>query len=37
MAAARSLLSIVELGGYPDFAALYQRKGYEVSVASSMR
>jgi len=37
MAAALTLLSIVELGGYPDFADLYQRKGYEVSVASSMR
>lgn len=37
MAAAQSLLSIVELGGYPDFAGLYQNKGYEVSVASSMR
>ena len=37
MAAAQSLLSIVELGGYPDFAGLYQSKGYEVSVASSMR
>jgi len=37
MAATLTLLSIVELGGYPDFADLYQRKGYAVSVASGMR
>ncbi len=37
MAASQSLLSIVELGGYPDFTDVYQRYGYEVSVANSMR
>ena len=31
------LLSIIELGGYPDFRALYQRYGYEVIIESSMR
>ncbi len=33
----RRLLAIVELGGYPDFSALYRSAGYEVSVESSMR
>ena len=37
MAPSRHLLSIVEMGGYPDFAELYQAHGYQVSVASSMR
>lgn len=31
------LLSIMELGGYPDFSPLYQRLGYRVEVVSSMR
>jgi len=31
------LLSIVELGGYPDFAPLYKEHGYEVVTAKSMR
>jgi hypothetical protein len=31
------LLSIVELGGYPDFAPLYKEYGYEVAIAKSMR
>jgi hypothetical protein len=31
------LLSIVELGGYPDFAPLYQRAGYRVVVERNMR
>jgi hypothetical protein len=31
------LLSIVELGGYPDFRPLYQRAGFEVLVESRMR
>lgn len=31
------LLAIVEMGGYPDFAPLYQRKGYQVEKAHSMR
>jgi len=33
----RTLLSIVELGGYPDFAALYVRTGFTVERAPSMR
>ena len=31
------LLSIIELGGYPDFRGLYEKYGYEVIVESSMR
>ena len=31
------LLSIIELGGYPDFRGLYQQHGYDVIVESSMR
>lgn len=31
------LLSIVELGGYPDFAPLYQRAGFQVLVEHNMR
>ena len=31
------LLSIVELGGYPDFGPLYREYGYEVAVEKSMR
>ncbi|HSH30240.1 MAG TPA: hypothetical protein VK971_10065, partial [Thiohalobacter sp.] len=31
------LLSIIELGGYPNFASLYQRLGCEVIVEGSMR
>ncbi len=31
------MLSIVELGGYPDFRDLYRQHGYEVIVESSMR
>ena len=31
------LLSIVEIGGYPDFSSLYQQKGFEVEKAESMR
>jgi hypothetical protein len=33
----RLLLSIVELGGYPNFAPLYNECGYEVTVENSMR
>ena len=33
----RTLLSIVELGGYPNFAALYARAGFTVESVSSMR
>ena len=31
------LLAIVELGGYPNFAPLYQRAGYQVVVEHNMR
>lgn len=31
------LLSIVELGGYPNFAPLYERLGCRVAVENSMR
>jgi hypothetical protein len=34
---AKKLLSIIELGGYPDFKKLYESQGYEVIVESSMR
>jgi hypothetical protein len=34
---AKLLLSIVELGGYPDFAPLYRELGYEVAVETRMR
>lgn len=33
----RLLLAIVEMGGYPDFTALYRSKGYEVERVHSMR
>jgi DNA-binding NarL/FixJ family response regulator len=33
----RRLLAIVELGGYPNFAPLYERAGYAVSTIVSMR
>ena len=33
----KKLLSIVELGGYPDFSAIYQRAGFEVEMVTSMR
>lgn len=32
-----SLLSIIELGGYPNFNALYQGKGFQVECVDSMR
>ncbi|CAA6821982.1 MAG: Unknown protein [uncultured Thiotrichaceae bacterium] len=31
------LLSIIEVGGYPDFSPIYQQHGYDVVVESSMR
>ena len=33
----KTLLSIVELGGYPDFTPLYENLGYQVSLESQMR
>jgi len=32
-----TLLSLVELGGYPDFTSLYQREGFVVTAATSTR
>jgi hypothetical protein len=37
VAAARKLLAIVELGGYPDFRPLYERLGYTPVVVASVR
>lgn len=34
---ASQLLSIVEIGGYPNFASLYEQKGFAVEQADSMR
>lgn len=31
------LLSIIEIGGYPNFSALYQQKGFAVEQVESMR
>ena len=31
------LLSIIEIGGYPNFSPLYERAGFEVAVETSMR
>jgi len=33
----RLLLSIIELGGYPNFAPLYRELGYEVAIETRMR
>ena len=33
----KTLLAIIELGGYPDFRNLYKSFGYEVFLESSMR
>lgn len=33
----RRLLSIIELGGYPNLLPLYQRLGFEVEVVNSQR
>ena len=35
--AANTLLSIIELGGYPNFTALYEQAGYEVVSTDSVR
>ncbi len=34
---ARRLLAIIELGGYPNYAALYQQLGFEAEICVSMR
>ncbi len=31
------LLSVIEMGGYPDFTPLYRRAGYDVLVETRMR
>ena len=36
-AAKRSLLSIIELGGYPNFTPVYQQAGYTVESVASVR
>lgn len=36
-ASKRLLLSIIELGGYPDFKPLYHQAGYEVESVASVR
>ena len=36
-AAKPSLLSVIELGGYPNFATLYQRLDYAVETVASVR
>ena len=36
-APAKTLLSIVELGGYPDFRAIYERAGFKVETINSVR
>jgi hypothetical protein len=33
----KNLLSIIEIGGYPDFSELYQKNGYEVFKINTMR
>ena len=37
MSSTKQLLSIIELGGYPDFVPLYKRYGYAITVEYSMR
>jgi AmiR/NasT family two-component response regulator len=33
----RTLLAIIEIGAYPNFAPLYQRHGYQVTIERSAR
>jgi hypothetical protein len=37
MSEQKTLLSIIEIGGYPDFSNLYQQAGYEVIKINMMR
>lgn len=37
MTESKNLLAIIELGGYPNFAPLYQELGYQVTIANQMR
>lgn len=36
-AGAKSLLSLIELGGYPDFSPLYRRAGFTVTTVTTAR
>lgn len=36
-AGAKSLLSLIELGGYPDFSPLYRRVGFTVTTVTTAR
>jgi DNA-binding NtrC family response regulator len=36
-AVAKSLLSLIELGGYPDFSPLYRRAGFTVTTVNTAR
>jgi DNA-binding NtrC family response regulator len=33
----KTLLAIIELGGYPNFTSLYERAGYRVTTVNSVR
>lgn len=35
--AERQLLGVIEFGGYPNFTALYQRVGFQVTLVTSVR
>jgi len=37
MSPAKTLFSIMEIGGYPDFMSLYQQAGYQVMPINNMR
>jgi len=37
MANTNTLLSIIEIGGYPDFTPLYRQQGFTVETSNSMR
>ena len=37
MPASRTLLAIIELGGYPNFTPLYESAGYAVTAVVSVR
>ncbi len=33
----KRLLSIIEIGGYPDFSEIYQQAGYQINKTNTMR
>ena len=33
----KQLLAVIELGGYPNFAPIYEDLGFEVTLANSVR